>query len=57
LVAVRGKDDAEVTLAPLSELSSRLTPLGLWYTNGLLREAGAIAPVIGELADSAPAGS
>jgi hypothetical protein len=33
MVAVRGKDDAEVTLAPLSELSLRLTPLGFWYTN------------------------
>jgi hypothetical protein len=52
MVAVRGKDDAEVTQAPLGELWSRLTPLGFWCTNRLLREAGAVAPVIGELADA-----
>jgi hypothetical protein len=28
----------------------RLTPLGTWWTNVLLRQAGAVAPVIGELA-------
>ena len=52
MVAVRGKGDTEVTLAPLAELWSRLTPLGFWCTNRLLREAGAVAPVIGELADA-----
>jgi hypothetical protein len=52
MVAVWGKGDAEVTLAPLAELSSRLTPLGFWCTNKLLREAGAVAPVIGEYADA-----
>jgi hypothetical protein len=57
MVAVRGKGDAEVTLAPLAELSSRLTPLGLCCMNRLLREAGAVAPVIGELADADVAGS
>jgi hypothetical protein len=29
---------------------SRLTPLGTWWTNLVLRAAGAVAPVIGELA-------
>ena len=52
MVAVTGKSDAEVSLSPLGELSSRLTPLGFWCTNVLLRESGAVAPVIGELADA-----
>jgi hypothetical protein len=40
--------DAYVSL--LAELPSRLTPLGTWWANVLLRQAGAVAPVIGELA-------
>jgi Plasmid pRiA4b ORF-3-like protein len=33
------------------EPAIRLTPLGVWKTNGLLRATGAEAPVIGDLAD------
>ena len=35
----------------LAEQPSRLTPLGTWWANVLLRAAGAVAPVIGELAE------
>jgi hypothetical protein len=41
---------ADAYLASLAELTVRLTPLGTWWTNLLLRQAGAVAPVIGELA-------
>jgi hypothetical protein len=41
---------ADAYLASLAELTVRLTPLGTWWTNRLLRQAGAVAPVIGELA-------
>jgi hypothetical protein len=41
---------ADTYLSSLAEVPSRLTPLGTWWTNVLLRQAGAVAPVIGELA-------
>ncbi len=37
-------------LSSLAGLSVQLTPLGVWWANVRLREAGAVAPVIGELA-------
>jgi hypothetical protein len=40
---------ADEYLSELAELPLRLTPLGLWQANVLLRAAGAVAPVIGEL--------
>jgi hypothetical protein len=40
----------EAFLSSLAELPVRLTPLGTWWANVLLRGAGAVAPVIGELA-------
>jgi hypothetical protein len=33
-----------------AEQPSQLTPLGTWWANVLFRAAGAVAPVIGELA-------
>jgi Plasmid pRiA4b ORF-3-like protein len=41
---------AEAYLSSLAGLPLRLTPLGTWRANLLLRAAGAVAPVIGELA-------
>jgi hypothetical protein len=41
---------ADAYLSTLAELPVRLTPLGYWQANVLLRAAGAVAPVIGELA-------
>jgi hypothetical protein len=41
---------ADASLSSLAGLSVRLTPLGTWWTNVRLRAAGAVAPVIGELA-------
>jgi Plasmid pRiA4b ORF-3-like protein len=41
---------ADAYLASLARLPLRLTPLGTWRANVLLRSAGAVAPVIGELA-------
>jgi hypothetical protein len=41
---------ADTYLSSLAEVPSRLTPLGTWWTNVVLRAAGATAPVIGELA-------
>jgi hypothetical protein len=41
---------ADAYLSSLAQLTVRLTPLGTWWTNRLLRQAGAVAPVIGELA-------
>jgi hypothetical protein len=32
----------------LAEQPSRLSPLGTWWANVLLRQAGAVAPVVGE---------
>jgi hypothetical protein len=46
---------AEAYLSSLADVPSRLTPLGIWWTNVVLRAAGAIAPVIGELAGADPA--
>jgi hypothetical protein len=46
---------ADAYLSSLAELTVRLTPLGTWWTNVLLRQAGAVAPVIGELASADPA--
>ena len=46
------RSPAEVHVSSLAELQSRLTPLGTWWTNVVLRAAGAVAPVIGELADA-----
>jgi hypothetical protein len=43
---------ADAYLSSLAELTVRLTPLGTWWTNVLLRQAGAVAPVIGELASA-----
>jgi hypothetical protein len=43
---------ADAYLCSLSELTVRLIPLGTWWTNLLLRQAGAVAPVIGELASA-----
>jgi Plasmid pRiA4b ORF-3-like protein len=43
-------DPADAYLAALGRLPLRLTPLGTWQANVLLRAAGAVAPVIGELA-------
>jgi hypothetical protein len=40
---------ADAYLSSLTELSLRLTPLGVWRANRLLRAAGVVAPVIGEL--------
>jgi hypothetical protein len=40
---------ADAYLSSLAELPLRLTPLGVWQANLLLRAAGAVAPVIGEL--------
>jgi hypothetical protein len=42
---------ADTYLSSLDELPLQLTPLGVWQANLLLRAAGAVAPVIGELAD------
>lgn len=47
---------ADAYLSSLAELTVRLTPLGTWWTNLLLRQAGAVAPVIGELASADAAG-
>jgi Plasmid pRiA4b ORF-3-like protein len=44
------RSPAEAYLSSLAGLSLRLTPLGTWRANLLLRAAGAVAPVIGELA-------
>jgi hypothetical protein len=41
---------ADAYLSSLAKLPLRLTSLGAWQTNVLLRAAGAVAPVIGELA-------
>jgi hypothetical protein len=43
---------ADAYLSSLAALPLRLTPLGTWRANVLLRAAGAVAPVIGELAGS-----
>ncbi len=40
---------ADTYLSSLAQLPLRLTPLGVWQVNVLLRAAGAVAPVIGEL--------
>jgi hypothetical protein len=40
---------ADAYLSSLAELPLRLTPLGVWQANLLLRAAGAVAPVVGEL--------
>jgi Plasmid pRiA4b ORF-3-like protein len=40
---------ADAYLSRLAELPVRLTPLGVWQANVLLRAAGAVAPVVGEL--------
>jgi hypothetical protein len=40
---------ADAYLSALARLPLRLTPLGTWQANVLLRAAGAVAPVIGEL--------
>jgi hypothetical protein len=47
---------ADAFLAGLAKLPVRLTPLGTWRANVLLRAAGAVAPVIGELAGADAAG-
>ena len=47
-----GAQVTEVYLSPLAEVWLRLTPLGSWCANVLLRTAGAVAPVIGELAEA-----
>lgn len=39
---------ADAYLSSVGEVTVRLTPLGTWWANVLLREAGAVAPVIGE---------
>ncbi|HSO51268.1 MAG TPA: plasmid pRiA4b ORF-3 family protein [Actinomycetes bacterium] len=39
---------ADAYLSSVGEVAVRLTPLGTWWTNVLLRGAGAVAPVIGE---------
>jgi hypothetical protein len=44
------RSPAEAYLSSLAGLPLRLTPLGTWRANLLLRAAGAVAPVIGELA-------
>jgi Plasmid pRiA4b ORF-3-like protein len=41
---------ADAYLSSLAKLPLRLTSLGTWQANVLLRAAGAVAPVIGELA-------
>jgi hypothetical protein len=41
---------AEAYLSSPAEVPSRLTPLGIWWTNVVLRAAGAVGPVVGELA-------
>jgi len=41
---------ADAYLSSLAKLPLRLTPLGAWQANVLLRAAGAVAPVVGELA-------
>jgi hypothetical protein len=48
---------ADVYLFSLAELPVRLTPLGAWWANVLLRAVGAVAPVVGELANGADAAS
>lgn len=45
-----GSPATDAYLSLPAEQPSRLTPLGTWWANGLLRQAGAVAPVIGELA-------
>jgi hypothetical protein len=49
-VAVDREPGSPAHLSWLAEQPSRLTPLGTWWANVLLRAAGAVAPVIGELA-------
>jgi hypothetical protein len=44
------RSPAEVHVSSLAELQPRLTPLGTWWANVLLRASGAVAPVIGEFA-------
>lgn len=39
---------ADAYLSSVGEVTVRLTPLGTWWANVLLRAAGAVAPVIGE---------
>jgi hypothetical protein len=51
-VDLESEQPADAYLSLLAEVTVRLTPLGTWWANLLLRAAGAIAPVIGGLADA-----
>jgi hypothetical protein len=46
------RSPAETSMSSLAEMPFRLTPLGRSWANVLLRESGAVAPVIGELAEA-----
>jgi hypothetical protein len=46
---------ADAYLSSLARLQVRLSPLGVWQANLLLRAAGVVAPVIGELSDKGAA--
>ena len=39
---------ADAYLSSVDEVTVRLTPIGTWWANLLLRGAGAVAPLIGE---------